>query len=263
MLMNRPTETTAPTTEFCSAKIEGLNGYLWIDGNSKITAGNGTFENPNPNAFSIVQVLDCPGATETCRSSCYVHQIEKYKPEIHDLYKHNSSFIREILKEQEMSDSWSKTLSDWININCQGGFRWHVSGDIFSLDYAKWIANVCKQSMLVNHWIYTRSFDMIAPLLKTQNLVVNISADKDNYQQAKAISEKFNLKLCYLTIDGKVPETITGDVIFPDYNLRGGNLAGQTWYNSLSIDQRKCVCPVDYHGKSETRRCGPCNRCMI
>jgi hypothetical protein len=71
------------------------------------------------------------------------------------------------------------------------------------------------------------------------------------------------LRLCYLTGDGKVPDDLTdGSVIFPDYNLRGGTRAGQEWFAGLSPQYKSFVCPVDFRGKAENRRCGPCDRCM-
>jgi hypothetical protein len=59
--------TTAATTAFCSARLGGpmypddAEDFLWLDGNGKITWRNGTLDDPSPNAFSIVQIEDCPG----------------------------------------------------------------------------------------------------------------------------------------------------------------------------------------------------------
>ena len=77
------------------------------------------------------------------------------------------------------------------------------------------------------------------------------------------MAERYGLRTCFMTTDGAVPSEVTdGDVIFPDYSLRGGNPEGKAWYNSLPMAQKRCVCPVDYHGKSEYCRCGPCDRCL-
>ena len=87
-----------------------------------------------------------------------------------------------------------------------------------------------------------------------------------NWPAALATAKSHGLRLCYMTVDGHVPEQIgespLGDVIFPDYSLRGGNPAGAQWFAALPPEQKACVCPVDYHGKSERRRCGPCDRCL-
>jgi hypothetical protein len=269
--------SSARATAFCSAKIAGPAGtYLYADGNQKICRENGTFEAPAPNAFSLVQVVTCPGSTEACRSACYVHNLETAQGAVHDLYKHNTHMINAILRYPEIADEWVMIMAAWIKANARGGFRWHVSGDVFSLQYARWIADVVRESAPVPHWIYTRSFAFLEPLSAVAtvhggNLSLNLSADRDNLEKAILASEQWgsrdqHLRLCYLTLDGAIPSVLGGDdVIFPDYKLRPrqhATLAESEWWASLTPAQRAMVCPVDAHGKSEKNRCGPCSRCL-
>lgn len=277
--------STAATTAFCSARIEGPDGtYLFVDGNGKITRDNGTLDAPKPNAFSLVQIQTCPGSTNTCRSSCYVHNLETAQGAVHDLYKHNTTEIKRILADKDLSDWWVLAMANWISLNAPGGFRWHVSGDVFSPEYAKWIADVCRESREVSHWLYTRSFDdeYLGPLaevstLRGGNLALNLSCDRDNYDRAEKAAEKHGvrampLRLCYLSDDGELPRNadgttrlLEGDIIFPDYKLRPrqfATLAESPWWKTLSKDEKPLVCPVDAHGKAENRRCGPCDRCL-
>jgi hypothetical protein len=265
--------STASATKFVSAKVIGPDGpddFLWTDSNGKITAGNGTLLEPRPNAFSLVQVKDCPGATPACSVSCYVHNLEKAVPNVHALYVHNSAKIRKILEDELCAERWALVMAAWISSNAVGGFRWHVSGDIFSERYALWIASVCMASAGVKHWIYTRSFSFLSILHPAStvtggNLSVNISADCDNLKAAIAASEQWKFRICYMTTDGVVPSEIQhrlGSVIFPDYKFRASTPDGQVWYRSLPQSQKGCVCPVDYRGKTERIRCGPCHRCM-
>lgn len=260
----KPSATSAASTAFCAEKIEGPGGFLWIDGNGKITAGNGTLDAPRPNAFSLLQISDCPFATSICKQSCYVHGLEKHAPETHALYRHNSAEIRRILGSP-YEHEWARVLAVWIAEHCPGGFRWHVSGDIFSEDYAAFLGRVTWLSPRVRHWIYTRSFKYLPALLAAagDNLTINLSCDEENEADAKFAAETFGLRLCYLTADGGVPDGLPdGSVIFPDYNLRGGTDAGREWFGGLPAQYKSFVCPVDYHGKSENRRCGPCDRCL-
>lgn len=261
----KPTATSAASTAFCAAKIEGPGGHLWVDGNGKITAGNGTLDAPRPNAFSLVEIEDCPGSTPSCRAACYVHGLKANAPDTHALYKHNSQMIRRILSFSGDDYGWAFRMAQYIRGNCKGGFRWHVSGDVFSVGYAQWIRTVCRWSPNVNHWIYTRSFGPItAPLLGVNNLAINISADKDNVFSARAYADEHGLRLCYLETLGGLPVPMQdGDVIFPDYQLRGGTARGAAWFADLPAAQKSYVCPVDYHGKAENRRCGPCARCLF
>lgn len=264
--------TTAATTDFTHSVLE-VEGYTFVfDGNSKVTAGNGDFDHPQANAFSLVQVKDCPMHTPTCADSCYVHMLEKFQPEIHAHYVNNSKAIRDALdpmKAWEISERVEDAFAEWIEENASGGFRWHVSGDVYSRNYASFIANVAEKSPDVPHWIYTRSFNYVSTLLHPENLTVNISADKDNYWLARRTADKYDLRVCYLTVEGEVPDDLLpGDVIFPDYALRGVGQKphtyreGSEWWKGLKGDYKKMVCPVDVYGKSEKVRCGPCRKCI-
>lgn len=260
---SKPSSTSAAATAFCAAKVEGPGGFLWLDGNGKITAGNGTLDKPKPNAFSLAHISDCPGSTEACRLSCYVHGLKKHAPDTFKLYEHNSRQIRQILADDADGMAWASILALYIAEHCKGGFRWHVSGDVWSAAYARFIVAVCQASPLVNHWIYTRSLEFVPTLRAAVNLTVNVSADRDNYHAARVVAREHGLRLCYMTSDGIVPIGLSDDdVIFPDYALRGGNPEGQAWFEALPPAYKAMVCPVDYHGKSEKRRCGPCDRCL-
>lgn len=270
--------SSASSTAFVHARVDGPGGlHLFMDGNGKITAGNGTLAEPRPNAFSLRNVEDCPQATNTCKAVCYVENLRGAQPDLYALYEHNALTIREILADREFADAWVMHVARWILRNAAGGFRWHVSGDVFSLEYARWIADVCRESYEVDHWIYTRSFDFIDPLAEVStamggNLALNLSCDQDNFEKAARVSAlSGGLRLCYLTVDGTLPRNYDqtalckDDIIFMDYSLRPrqcSTLAESPWWNSLSPDEKRLVCPVDAHGKAENRRCGPCNKCL-
>lgn len=282
--------STAATTTFCAAKLPlepsepDFAPHLWIDGNDKITAGNGKYGEPSPNAFSIVEADDCPYRTPTCEAACYVHGLKAAAPDLHALYEHNSRTIRKLISSPLVSWAWAAdVMAAWISEHCAGGFRWHVSGDVYSAEYAEFIERVCLRSPDVQHWIYTRSFPdsaILYPLLGAStvtggNLAINLSADRDNYWLARRIGDRHGLRVCYMTTDGDVPIDLReGDVIFPDYSLRGPKgatpsaaRAGSGWWNSLEGEQQRMVCPVDFYGKSEAIRCqvpgeaGGCDRC--
>lgn len=267
--------STAATTAFVHATLEFDSETLVVDGNQKITAGNGSYEDPRPNAFSIVNVEDCPGSTPTCRASCYVQGIEKHVADLHALYRENSRAIRRILGGTH-AYQWAAYFAKWISANTPGGFRWHVSGDVFSEEYAEWIAAVATFSADVRHWVYTRSLNYVAPLVEVAtvrggNLALNISADRDNYVEARAVADRYGLRVCYMVLaDGVVPDDMQpGDVLFPDYPLRGAKTAtpsevrqNSAWWQGLSSEYRRLVCPVDMYAKSDANRCGPCDRCL-
>jgi len=257
--------SSAATTTFCSARIDGPGGFhLFVDGNAKICRENGSFSKPKPNAFSLLEIDDCPDSTAICRAACYVHGLKAAQPTVHEMYRHNSETIRKIFTDTDalLAYDWAATFTAWIVSNCTS-FRWHVSGDVFSGDYARWISIVCRGSLRVSHWLYTRSFEHVQDLRHAENLVVNLSVDAENYAMARETARMGGLRLCYLaTVEYPgIPGTLPPDsVIFPDYALRPKD--NDSWWKGLSPLQKKMVCPVDAWGKGEERRCGPCDRCL-
>lgn len=259
-------------TKFAFEKLvvlmsDGKEFIFWFDGNGKITGDDGFFENPAVNSFSLVQVQDCPFATPTCKRVCYVQGLEKAQQKIHNKYRHNSREIRKILPNSAHRETLVLVFANWISAHNLNGFRWHVSGDIFSLQYARFIRNVCDLAPETAFWLYSRSFRYLKPLAGSSNLIVNLSADKDNWAEALKIHRKFGFRLCYLTVEGEVPSELPdGSVIFPSYELRGRSLLKPTevqWWQSLEKHYRRMVCPADFFGQSEHRRCGPCKKCLV
>ncbi len=272
-----------------------------LEGNSKITRGNGTYANPVPNAFSLpaaaVEGADsgaCPGSTVVCRNSCYVKGLAKHAPEVYQGYQRNLTALQACLAEDRLFYYSALTLAMWIEENAAAGFRWHVSGDVLSVRHAEWIEEVCRLAPDVPFWIYTRTFEAVETLSRAENLAVNVSADTENFRDARIIAAAYGARLCYLTenaqhlfvggigrddlawcsrcgcyadkpSDACIPPLPQGSVIFPDYALRGRGLDEPTktpFWRSLSNEQRKMVCSVDYFGQSEQNRCGPCVKCL-
>ena len=147
------------------------NLTLYLDGNSKITVGNGTYDNPVPNAISLPHISTCPGATKQCMASCYVYGLQKNAPEVYAKYCQNERVLHRLLMSMNSFYKSSFSLAEWIIENCKDGFRWHVSGDVMNERHAQWIVNVAKHSSNVRHWIYTRSLHIVPTLVNSQNLV--------------------------------------------------------------------------------------------
>jgi hypothetical protein len=256
--------STASTTKFSGRWLDHRDHHLYLDGNAKV-ACDGTYEDPAPNSLSLVHGQDCPGSTETCRAGCYVHGLKDALPDLFARYQDNSRTMRQILDDDALSIEWAAALATWINRRARGGFRWHVSGDVIGLDHAEWIRNVCRLTPGVTHWIYTRSFWAIDSLIEAPNLVVNVSADRDNFVEAKSEAEFHRLRLCYLNTGELTPDLPDGSVIFPDYQLRGRDMEKPTehpWWQGLTQRERRMVCPVDFFGKSRSIRCAVCRRCL-
>lgn len=290
-------------TQFIHARVEIAPGLSFvIDGNSKITAGNGTYADPKPNAFSLPAasvdgVANCPGSTPTCRSSCYVRGLAKHAPDVYAAYAENKRALQAVLASG--GGYWIESacaLGRWITEHASGGFRWHVSGDVWDTEHARWIAQVCYASPTVAHWIYTRTLEAVPELVRAPNLAVNVSADRDNADVAIAVARANGARVTYMAVPhmwarsgiteaicqkcGEIdsPERVVtdmpcmpradlrdGDVVFPDYPLRGRDLVDPKphayWQNAL-LRLKIMTCPADYFGQSENVRCGLCDKCL-
>lgn len=274
-------------TNFIHARVKLAPGLtVVIDGNSKITAGNGSYAEPVPNAFSLPAASvegpgrDCPGSTSTCRTSCYVRGLANHAPDVYAAYRENAAALGRILHAPAFctSDLFFDSASElgaWVMKNAPDGFRWHVSGDVWNPTHALWIANVALASRPVRHWIYTRTLDVVDVLSGAPNLAVNVSADEENYSEAFYTAMVHGGRLAYLvdadsSEDGcgayGVPSSLPDDaIVFPDYPLRGRELAEPTehpWWNRLPHKRRLQVCPADFFGQSQQHRCGPCTKCL-
>jgi hypothetical protein len=229
--------------DFCAVELRGPGGSLWIDSHGEAT--------PESGSFSLVQIKDCPGSTVSCRAACLAHELERHRPETHELYRRNSETVRKVLKDPSAADEWAAILGRWIAENCPAGFRWHVSGDIFSIDYAEWIASVCRRSPQVRHRILTRSLQFLGPLLPVRagrggNLELNLSADEDNWQRVGRKADLLELQVAYMTADGRIPiSLLPGDMIFPP------RAASSEWFDELSPEYKQMVRPVDHIQQGE------------
>lgn len=291
------------TTAFIHTRVELAPGVsVVIDGNSKITVGNGTYDDPKPNAFSLPAASVsapgfCPRSTPTCRASCYVRGLAKHAPDVYEAYRQNADALT-ILRSAPADRMWraADTLGEWIEANASAGFRWHVSGDVWDVQHACWIVAVCQASPKVPHWVYTRTLSAVPTLMRAKNLAVNVSADRDNYADARDCAVQNGARVAYMATphtwtDGPsqgearcqtcramdhsmlpnvpgpcVPRDLPdGSVIFPDYPLRGRELVDPTlhsWWQSAPRRVRLMTCPADFFGQSEQHRCGPCSKCL-
>ncbi len=247
------------TTQFVHTALNFPGGTFHLDGNGKVTNALGSFDKPKPNAFSLPHVVCCPGSTPTCRAACYVNGLEGKQGKLYELYKLNAVALQRALLTRVGFQQSAWYLGKWIAANCAGGmFRWHVSGDVMSIRHARWIVEVCSWAT-VPCWIYTRTLEAVPTLVQATTLVVNVSADGDNLERATETARRHGVRLCYMSSGGELPMYMRdGDVIFPDYELRGDS----RWWTSLTQAQRRSICPADYFGQSEHHRCGPCRKCM-
>ena len=91
--------------------------------------------------------------------------------------------VKLALESQAVRKLWLKAFV--IAMTKESHFRWHSAGDLFSLEYAELVAEACKLTPHVKHWIPTRERRNASPLIGLANVVVRVSDDMVNQNRNK------------------------------------------------------------------------------
>ena len=138
----------------------------------------------------------CPGATtgeggclwsknEKGAPTCYAKKIQRIYPSLTKVLNTNTAAVTN-KSFDELVITLRNTVIKFL-LNNKGGkqvFRLHVSGDFFSLEYAKAWAYVMKEWPLVKFWAYTRSYteeiNVVPIFAGIINMSLYISVDPQN-----------------------------------------------------------------------------------
>jgi hypothetical protein len=143
------------------------------------------------NSFGLPALGSCPGFTEWCKQVCYAFNLQRAWSNVDALVQHNLELLRSCGSNVNRMTELLTTLVNSVNWHgTDKVFRWHWDGDIFSLFYSHAIANTCRNTPDVQHWLYTRSFDFVVPLLDIPNLTVYLSVDSHNQKEAKRLYKR-------------------------------------------------------------------------
>ena len=128
-------------------------------------------------------------------------------------------------------------------------YRLHWSGDLFNSNYVKALKGAIKKFPDIQFWTYTRSLNFVKTL-KLPNLVLYISADKNNFKAAVKTYKlnqlgNPNLKLSYLS------ETNDFDEVYE------GTFGPKATPIGLS------ECPVDTRKLDLDGGCSKCMKCVL
>lgn len=137
------------------------------------------------NSFGLPAGDSCPGKTEWCfgpRGSCYADKLQGAWTSVDRLVKHNLTLLEACGSNVDSMVSLLRPLVEETNWRGEDKiWRWHWDGDVFSRPYAAAIAETCRLTPDVQHYLYTRSFFAV-DLLKADNLVVYLSIDPFNLE---------------------------------------------------------------------------------
>jgi len=161
----------------------------------------------------------CPGATTGpggCQevlpgkknATCYVENLMKVYKGVALSLKHNTDLVK-AASEDELVELFCDMFTEFERIERKRGildelwFRHHWSGDMVDEKYCRAIKTAMARFPEMNFWTYTRSWFAVPILKDVPNLVLYISADKDNMNAALKTymtheGEGSNVALCYM-----------------------------------------------------------------
>jgi hypothetical protein len=122
---------------------------------------------------------------------------------------------------------WVDAMVFQINQTGINVFRWHDSGDIQNLEHLERIAQVCRLTPNVRHWLPTREYALV-------------TAYKEKHG---AFPDNLNIRLSAYMVDGPLPDGAA--------NRLGVTMSGVT------SDPKKVSCPAYNQGGV----CGSCRAC--
>lgn len=150
--------------------------------------------------------VTCPGKTEWCMNEksnrCYAWRTEQYYSNARKLVERNTIALEAATTVAKKIVLYEKAVTDFkidferaqkrVSWPIEKVFRFFWDGDVRTKEDARAIRAVCNKHPDVNFWQYTRSFDFAPLLLGPENLVVYLSVDRYNIEQARSLMESTN-----------------------------------------------------------------------
>jgi hypothetical protein len=142
----------------------------------------------------------CPGATKGeggCQyvapgkknATCYVVGLMKAYTNVRNSLQHNTDLVKKAT-EAELVELFSDMFAEFKRIEVKRGngdnlyFRHHWSGDMLNKKYCRALKTAMLRFPEINFWTYTRSWFALSILSDVPNLMLYISAEKDNLKHA-------------------------------------------------------------------------------
>lgn len=209
---------TLERVEGIKAKAEAQNNIVMLSDTSKLGVKSWSLQALNTCPASI----DSNGNLVDACSGCYA-TAGNYRFS-------NVKAVREYNKQVWQNDNF---VNDFIaKLDTESYFRWFDSGDLYSLELAKKIYEIMKQTPHVKHWLPTRmhKFSKFHSILKDMqalpNVVIRLSSDS-------ITGEKVNSDLIETNSTILPSELIEGynGFICPAYNQDGKCLTCKACYS--------------------------------
>ena len=109
--------------------------------------------------FSLPMLKTCPGADRnnplSICSRCYCEKALAMYPSVGPCHDRNLQATKQDNFVQVMVDKLNSKLRHSKKFSAF--FRWHDSGDVYSMEYLAKIFEICRRTPAVSHYMYTKS----------------------------------------------------------------------------------------------------------
>lgn len=235
------------------------------------------------NNFGLLPGRDgtCPGATQGpggCSNIpagrklkvCYVYGLMHAYKGVAAVLAHNT-FLMKNATQEEMHDLLCAEFARFDAAERRKEephfkYRFHWSGDFFSMDYATAAVRAMSSYPHIRFWTYTRNFQdgdaVVRKLVSAENLSLYLSLDPDNITRGlecfyawKATRfrghGRANLQICYMAKENDFAERY--------YAAKSGAANANLWDEVAPL---LSDCPVDTGKLALEQGCSKCQKCI-
>lgn len=185
-------------------------------------------------SFSLPAGMTCPGrstAADSVCNGCYARGGAYKNRAPADCQAARLLWTREALKTATGRDAWADTMIAAIEKTATSLFRWHDSGDVFNVGYAKMIRRTIQGTPTVRHWLPTRSW--VRPAILRE--LVKVNAERNVLVRPSG-----------LTVNSSAPVVsglAAGTTVYTEHTVSGEFACPKTAQGLVSCDAAGCcVC---------------------
>ena len=176
------------------------------------------------NTIGTLAGITCPGKTDWCmnaeKNRCYAWRTERFYKSSHALVKRNTIALEKATTIEAKIELYEKAILDFkvdyekaqkrVSWTLPKVFRLFWDGDVKTKEDARAIRAVCNKHPDVQFWQYTRSFNLVPFLLGPTNLVVYLSVDRYNIEEARKLKDTVEgLRFAFCGDDWKETEELS------------------------------------------------------
>ena len=159
-------------------------------------------------------------------SKCYACKGCYVFTNVVDAHEDRYRKLRRALRDKKYRDRWVEAMAQLIGADKMPYFRWHDSGDLQSVEHLEMIADVCRLTPGVKHYLPTREYKIVKDYQRDYvipgNLIIRLSAHMIN------------------EVIPKVPEGVAASAVFDDPKTAPGFACPARTQGNECKDCRAC-----------------------